>query len=234
VAEVRKHPKEALEDYVKAIYTLEQQGGAARTTALAAALGVTPGSVTDMLKRRAVGQPRLVTYTPHRGVGLTPQGKALAIGVLRRHRLIETFLHQTLGYSWDEIHSEADVLEHHVSDRFIEALDDLLEQPDSDPHGDPIPTADGELPETSYVAIAALAEGASMVVKRVRSHDEELLRYLAQKGIQPGTRLRIREKAPAGGPVSVDVAGILSQGPNTVALSAEMAADILVSESGLR
>ena len=234
MAEVRKHHKEAVEDYLKAIYTLEQQGGAARTTALAAALEVTPGSVTDMLKRLASAQDRLVSYTPHKGVSLTDRGRTRAIGVMRRHRLLETFLHQFLGYSWDEIHKEADVLEHHVSDRFIEALDALLEHPDSDPHGDPIPSIDGELPDTDHEAITTLPEGASVIVRRVRSHDDELLRYLAQKGIRPGAHLRIREKAPSGGPISVDVSGILSLGPTTVALSAEMAAVILVSESQRR
>jgi DtxR family Mn-dependent transcriptional regulator len=229
---MRKHPKEAVEDYLKAIYTLEQRGGAARTTALAAALGVTPGSVTDMLKRLGTGRPRLVTYTPHRGATLTARGRARAIAVLRRHRLIETFLHEVLDYGWEEVHAEADILEHHVSERFIDALDALLHHPASDPHGDPIPTAEGEVPETPYVAIHTLDEGASVVVKRVRCHDEDLLHYLAKKGIHPGARLRIREKAPGGGPVSVDVLAVLSQEPTTVALSAEMAADILVSDSG--
>jgi DtxR family Mn-dependent transcriptional regulator len=228
---MRKHPKEALEDYLKAIYTLEQRGGAARTTALAAALGVTPGSVTDMLKRLAGARPRLVTYTPHRGVSLTARGKARAIAVLRRHRLIETFLHEVLSYGWEEVHAEADILEHHVSERFIGALDTLLHHPESDPHGDPIPSPEGDLPKTPYVAILTLEEGAAVVVKRVRCHDEDLLHYLADKGIHPGARLRIREKAPAGGPVSVEVVAALSQEVTTVALSAEMAADILVSDN---
>lgn len=229
---MRKHPKEAVEDYLKAIYTLERQGGVARTTVLAAVLGVTPGSVTDMLKRLGAGRPRLVTYTPHRGAALTALGRARAIAVLRRHRLIETFLHEILNYGWDEVHSEADILEHHVSDRFIDALDTLLHHPESDPHGDPIPTASGEVPETPYVALHTLAEGAQVVVKRVRSHEEDLLHYLAKKGIHPGARLRIREKAPAGGPVSVDVVALPSREATTVALSAEMAADILVSDRG--
>jgi DtxR family Mn-dependent transcriptional regulator len=228
---MRKHPKEAVEDYLKAIYTLERQGGVARTTALAAALGVTPGSVTDMLKRLGAGHPRLVSYTPHRGAALTPRGRARAIAILRRHRLIETFLHEVLNYGWEEVHPEADILEHHVSERFIDALDALLHHPESDPHGDPIPTAEGEVPETPYVAIRTLDEGAAVVVKRIRCHDENLLHYLAKKGIQPGARLRIREKVPAGGPVSVEVVAALSQEPTTVALSAEMAADILVSDN---
>jgi DtxR family Mn-dependent transcriptional regulator len=228
---MRKHPKEAVEDYLKAIYALERQGGAARTTALAAALGVTPGSVTDMLKRLGAGRPRLVTYTPHRGVALTSRGRARAIAVLRRHRLIETFLHEILKYGWEEVHTEADILEHHVSERFIDALDALLHHPESDPHGDPIPTAKGEIRETPYVAIHTLAEGTEVEVKRIRGHDEALLHYLAEKGIHPGACLRIREKAPAGGPVSVVVVAIPSREPTTVALSAEMAADILVSHN---
>ncbi|MDJ0780471.1 MAG: metal-dependent transcriptional regulator [Desulfosarcinaceae bacterium] len=226
---MRKHSKEAVEDYLKAIYTLEQQGGSARTTALATRLGVTPGSVTDMLKRLAAAEPRLVTYTPHRGVSLTPAGKDRAIAVLRRHRLVETFLHEILHYGWDEIHAEADVLEHHVSDRFIDALDTLLKHPGSDPHGDPIPTADGELPKSLYAPITSLPSGTTLVVKRVRSHDDDLLRYLAEKGIRPGARLRIREIAPAGGPVTVDVITTLSQEPTTVALSTETAIGILGS-----
>lgn len=231
---MRKHPKEAVEDYLKAIYALEQRHGTARTTALADSLGVTPGSVTDMLKRLAAGRPRLVDYTPHRGVALTRSGRQKTIAILRRHRLLETFLHETLGYGWDEIHHEADILEHHVSDRFIEALDALLDHPVSDPHGDPIPTVDGELPANHNPSIDTLPEGAAVVVERVRSHDNELLRYLAQKGIRPGTRLRIGEKAPSGGPISVEVMTILSQEPITVALSAEVAAGILVSASGSR
>jgi DtxR family Mn-dependent transcriptional regulator len=226
---MRKHPKEALEDYLKAIYTLEQKAGSARTTALAAALGVTPGSVTDMLKRLAAGRPRLVIYKPHKGVSLTSKGKAQAIEILRRHRLVETFLYEILGYRWDEVHAEADILEHHVSDHFIQALDDLLNHPASDPHGDPIPTAEGSFAQAPYPSLNTLPVGSAVVVKRVHCHNDELLRYLAQKDIRPGARLRIREIAPAGGPVLVAVMGIRSE-PATVALSAEVAADILVSE----
>jgi DtxR family Mn-dependent transcriptional regulator len=180
-----------VENYVKSIYLIcaRQEGAPAATGQLAAALDVSPGTVTSMLKTLAEGQ--LATYTPYEGVRLTDSGRALALRVLRRHRLIELFLVETLGLPWSDVHEEAEHLEHAVSDRLIDLIDAHLGFPNADPHGDPIPRSDGTIELTSGRRLAECHEGDQFEVARVLDQSPEFLEYLSDSGLQPGVRGRI-------------------------------------------
>jgi DtxR family Mn-dependent transcriptional regulator len=195
------------EDYLKAIYELqhEQDQPWATTTTLAQALGIAPASVTEMLKRLSVTDPPLVQHKPYQGARLTPDGERAALTLVRTHRLVEQFLVEALGYSWDEVHEEAHRLEHAISHRLAERIAEYLGHPDSDPHGDPIPGPGGELSLRHEVALSELAAGDVGHVTRVHSHDAELLRYLGELGIYPGIAVRVLEIAPFGGPVTVRI-----------------------------
>src|SRR5687767_8810406 len=180
-------PSLTVENYVKTIYVLAQKASAAEvaTGQIAAALGVLPGTVTSMLK--TLSESNLATYTPYEGVALTPAGAALALRVLRRHRLIELFLQRTLDLTWDEVHEEAEHMEHAVSDWLVDRIDQFLEHPEVDPHGDPIPRADGSLPRSHYRTLAACAEGAGFRLMQVTDQSPDFLRYLTQSGLPLGT-----------------------------------------------
>jgi len=169
----------AIEDYVKVIYAhTEWQPDPITTGALAARLGLAASSVTEMVKK-LVAQ-RLVVHEPYGAIELTEDGLALALRVVRRHRLVETWLVNDLGYGWDEVHDEAEVLEHAISDRLLDALDALLGHPARDPHGDPIPAADGSMPKPAGVLLSDAPGG---VVVRVSDRDPLLLKYLAAEGV---------------------------------------------------
>lgn len=171
-----------VENYVKGIYQIG--GDAARpvgTGELAQALRVSPSSVTSMLK--SLADAELVDYVPYEGVRLTPHGKKLALRVLRRHRLLELFLTKTLGLSWDEVHEEAEHLEHAASDWLVDRIDAWLGHPDRDPHGDPIPSADGSVARQASKPLTELESGSEFVVVRVLDQSPEVLRYLAEAGI---------------------------------------------------
>jgi len=191
----------AIQDYVKAVHGLQQRsrGAAVSTTALARHLGVTPGSVSAMVKRLA--ERGLVDHRPYRGVVLTRAGQETALEVIRRHRLLETFLAQELGMPWDRVHDEANALEHVVSDELIALIAAKLGHPERDPHGDPIPTADLKLDEHPTVSLASLSEGASGRFVQVSDADPAMLRYLRQRGIAPGDRFEVVEHQPFGGPL---------------------------------
>jgi DtxR family Mn-dependent transcriptional regulator len=196
---------EAVEKYLKTIYEIQQQGGRVKTTTLAQTLGVTAGSVTDMIKRLASLRPKLVSHELHKGVALTPRGKKAALSVIRRHRLLETFLHRVLGFSWDEVHDEAQNLEHHISDRLTDAIAEYLNHPQYDPHGDPIPAKDGNIKTDNYRSLATTPIGESVRIARVHHHDAELLRYLDELGIRLESIVTVVEKAPFQGPLSIRV-----------------------------
>lgn len=200
-------PKElttATGDYLKAIWIVGR-GGRASTSALAEHLSVAASSVSGMLGRlQAQGW---VTYERYKGAALTPQGVAEALRLLRRHRLIETFLIDYLGYTWDEVHAEAEALEHAVSDRFTERLAQRLGHPTHDPHGDPIPTRDGGLPRTPDVSLDAVAEGDALTVARLRTQDPALLAHLDAVHIRPGQVVTVTRRAPEAGVVHVRVDG---------------------------
>lgn len=190
----------AAEDYLKAIYSLEQAGGASvSTTELAQRLGVALPAASAMAKR--LGERGLVSHRPYRGVALTAAGRRLALEVMRHHRLIETFLAEELGMPWDRVHAEADVLEHVISEELEELIAAKLGNPGRDPHGDPIPTADLEIAEDDLTRLAEVEVGGRGVFVRVSDSDPEMLRYLAERGIAPGDRLEVVERQPFGGPV---------------------------------
>ena len=181
---------EAVEDYAKAIYTLAIRGhGPVGTSALAERLGVSPGTVTAMLKRMA--DLGLLEYQPYHGVTLTDAGDRVALEVIRHHRLIETFLADSLDVPWDRVHDEAEVLEHYISEDLERRIADKLGNPSQDPHGDPIPTSELAMAADRTAPLHRLAPGEVVTFSRVSDSDPEMLRYLAGRGIRPGARLRV-------------------------------------------
>lgn len=193
----------AIEDYLKAIYML-QQSGEVTTSLLGEQLGgFKPGSVTGMIKR--LDEMNLVTYTPYQGVCLTPAGEKIALEVIRHHRLLELYLVEALGYSWDEVHEEAERLEHHISEKLEARIAAHLGQPDFDPHGDPIPSLEGALPNRSASRLSDLPIGGSGRITRVQDQSADRLRYLAELGMVPGAQVQLTQSAPFDGPVSVRV-----------------------------
>ncbi len=187
---------EAIQDYLKTIYELSPDGGPTSTNQIAERLHVAPASVTGMLKRLASMEPPLVDYHKHHGVRLTEEGLRVSLQILRKHRLLELFMVQILGYSWDEIHEEAERLEHAISFRFVDRLARLLGEPDFDPHGDPIPGRDLTLPKMETVPLSETQAGQRVAVRRVPINNPALLRYLGEMGIQPGTVLSIIAQVP--------------------------------------
>jgi DtxR family Mn-dependent transcriptional regulator len=192
----------AVEDYAKAIYALEERSEhPVSTNALAERLGITPGSVSAMLKR--LGELGVITHEPYRGVRLTPDGRRIALEVIRHHRLIESFLADALDMPWDRVHAEAEVLEHVLSDDLEELIAAKLGHPTVDPHGDPIPSADLELDERATDRLESLQPGDTGMFVRVSDSDPAMLRYLAERGIAPGDRFAVRDRQPFGGPLFV-------------------------------
>jgi DtxR family Mn-dependent transcriptional regulator len=212
-----------VENYVKAIYQIgAANGGPAATGQLAASLGVSPGTVTSMLK--TLSESNLAEYTPHHGARLTHAGNALALRVIRRHRLIELFLAKTLDLTWDEVHDEAEHMEHAVSDLLVDRMDAFLGYPNSDPHGDPIPRADGSLDAPSTQSLAACAEGERFRLVRVVDQSPEFLRYLTTADLALGSQGRVVANRPEAGLVSVEVAG------RTTSLGRDLAEKLLVAK----
>lgn len=196
----------AVEDYLKALYQLAPHADAPVTTsAIAERLGVAAGSVTGMLRR--LSDQGLVEHVRYHGARLTSQGLEHAIRLIRRHRVIELFLVQVLGYTWDRVHDEAERLEHAASDELVNRMAALLGEPAEDPHGDPIPRARGEFRERQYPQLAALEPGSVAVLRRVSDSDPAALRYLAKHGLVPGTEIEVTDRAPFNGPLTVRVAG---------------------------
>ena len=192
----------AVEDYCKAIFTLESRAGEpVSTNALAERLEITPGSVSAMLKK--LGELGLIAHLPYRGVRLSDEGRKVALEVIRHHRLLELFLAEALEMPWDRVHAEAEVLEHVISEDLEQLIAAKLGDPTLDPHGDPIPSAELELNEPETHPLELLAEGEEGVFVRVSDADPEMLRYLSEHGISPGDRLHVRERQPFGGPLLV-------------------------------
>lgn len=213
-----------VENYLKTIYQIisEQEGRAATTGQLAGALGVAPGTVTSMLKTLDAAQ--LAAHRPYEGVVLLPAGEALALRVLRRHRLLELFLMRTLDMSWDEVHDEAEHMEHAVSDLLVERMDAFLGRPDVDPHGDPIPRTDGRLREEPPTrTLADCGNGEDFTVARVLDQSPEFLRYLTELGLTLGAAGRVAENPHGAGLMLIEV----EQRP--LAVSLETAASLAVA-----
>ena len=180
---------QSIEDYLKAIYKLTRENSKASTTNLSEYLDVTPASITGMIQKLAATVPPLVDYQKHYGVSLTDEGEKIALETIRHHRLLEMFLHQILDYPWDEVHEEADKLEHVISEKFEARMAVALGDPLHDPHGDPIPRFDLTLPEVPETLLSELLPGQVAIVKRVRDDDAALLRHLSSKGIVPGSEI---------------------------------------------
>ena len=194
-----------VEDYLKSILLEAQRSPDQRasTGALATALGVTPGSVTTMVK--ALADSGLVAYEAYAGVALTPAGRQLALHVVRRHRLVELFLVRVLGLDWSEVHEEAERLEHAVSERVIDRMDEMLGRPQVDPHGDPIPSATGEVASAALPRLAEVAAGHRVRVARVADRDPEFLRLLERLGLRPGVKVRLVARDAAADALELEV-----------------------------
>ena len=213
----------AVEDYLKAIYTLQQRGDSVSTNALCVQLGgIKPGSVSGML--RQLEERGLIVHQLYRGARLTPVGERVALVTVRNHRLLETFLVEALGYSWDEVHTEAEALEHHISSKLAARIAAWLGEPTADPHGDPIPQADGSLPCCGDQRLCDAPIGRSLVVVRVLDQDANRLRYLSELGLTPGAVCTVDARAPFDGPLQLRVAGV------THPLDARLAQYIVIRE----
>lgn len=185
-----------IQDYLKRIYELTLGGGKATTTQLADVLGISAASVTNMLQKLSLTQPAYVVYHKHQGVELTHEGKRVALQIIRRHRLIEHYLVQKLGYAWDEVHEEAEILEHAMSPLLEKRIDAVLDFPEYDPHGDPIPDAHLHLPDMNEINLNQLEVGKSGVIVRVPHENPEVLRYLGSCGLRPGVKIRVLARTP--------------------------------------
>lgn len=209
---------QAVEDYVKIIYKLGRNEQAVSTTELARAMGTTPAAATKMIKQLA--EQKLTNHTPYHGVRLTPVGEKIALETIRHHRLLELYLHQSLGYGWDEVDAEAEKLEHHISEEFEARIDRMLGSPERDPHGDPIPTRDGVMPPARGTSLADAEAGQTLLVVRVSDRSAEVLRYLAGIGIEIEAVVEVTGKQPFNGPLTVRIGG------TTHALGRELAGHV--------
>jgi DtxR family transcriptional regulator, Mn-dependent transcriptional regulator len=213
MSEMKLELSPAFEDYLKVIYDLTDAGGAeepasvrrASTLDIAGRLAVKPASVTGMLQRLASYEPALVDYQKHYGAALTPAGRQAALEVVRHHRLLETFLQQKLGYTWDEVHAEADRLEHVLSDALEERIASALGDPDYDPHGEPIPSRELHLPQASSLRLSDLRPGQSARLERVELSDPEALRYLGALHLLPEACLRVLAYSPLDGNLTIQL-----------------------------
>lgn len=191
----------SVQDYLKALYKLQQGETPVSTSLLAERLGVAPASATAMLKKLA--EAKLVEHIPYQGGRLTDQGRQQALKMVRRHRIIEQFLREVLHYRLDEVDAEAEVLEHAVSDKLIERMWQVLGQPSHDPHGAPIPDSQGRLPQETAHPLTQCPRHTPLLITRLKERSPEQLRYLHQLGIQPGHTVTILERAPFNGPLTV-------------------------------
>jgi DtxR family transcriptional regulator, Mn-dependent transcriptional regulator len=212
---------ESVQDYLKAVYVLQSYGEAVTTSRIATRLGVAAPSVSAMVKKLVADG--LARHAPYREVQLTEEGEAAALAVVRRHRLVETYLHDALGLPWDEVHDEAEVLEHSVSERVVDAMDRALGHPRRDPHGDPIPPKHGRHQEIRDEPLARMAAGSRVRVERVSDRDPAALRHLARLRVVPGAEVTVGEHDPFGGPLWVRV------GNRRHALGDDLVAAIFVS-----
>ena len=212
---------QAVEDYLKTIYKLQQEDATVATTEIARALDVSSASVTNMVKRLA--QMKLAEHEAYKGVRLTEAGRKIALEIIRHHRLLETYLKEILGYSWDQMHEEAEHLEHHISEEFEERIDALLGYPTHDPHGHPIPTRDLHVAESAAEPLADAQTGQPLVVHHVSDADPELLHYLEAVGLLPQTAVEVVEKAPFNGPLTLRI------GEREQVVGREVAANVFVA-----
>ncbi len=215
----------SIEDYLKTIYDLSATYGRATTNQLADRLEVTPASVTGMLKKMASDEPPLLVYHKHHGVKLTAEGEKAALKVIRHHRLLELFLQRSLGYSWDEVHNEADRLEHVISEEFEERIAQILGNPRHDPHGEPIPSRDLQLPRQSSTRLSELRPGQKAIVERVNASSADLLRYLGEIGLVP----EVQVTALGYSPVDENLRLLITGQDNPVVLGPKITDQVFVT-----
>ena len=215
---------QSVEDYLKAIYKLEAalEGKGVPTSKLAKEMGVSNASVTNMVKR--LSELGMVTYESYYGSKLTDAGRKIALEMIRHHRLLELYLTEMLGYSWDEVHEEAEKLEHHISEQFEDTISELLNHPEFDPHGDPIPTKEGLMPKLGLKPLTAVEVNRTYEVKRVKNQRPDFLRYLDNYNLTPGAKLVLKNREPFDGPLTVTV------GEKEITLGFKIAKDILVAQ----
>ncbi|HYI44213.1 MAG TPA: metal-dependent transcriptional regulator [Actinomycetota bacterium] len=220
----------AVQDYLKALHMLEWEGDLpVSTRALSERLEVSAASATNMLKKlHSLG---LVDHTPYKGASLTADGRKIALEVVRHHRLLETYLAEVVGLPWDEVHAEAEVLEHVLSEKLEDRIASLLGDPDSDPHGHPIPAKDGSMPSASDERLWDMSDGSKVLVERVSDEQPAALRYLAGAGIRPGARIEVLRRGPLEGPLFVRTLASAGDGTET-ALSRELAEAVWVKGGG--
>jgi DtxR family transcriptional regulator, Mn-dependent transcriptional regulator len=211
------------EDYLKALYALEQSHKVS-TQALADHLGVAPASATQMLKKLA--EMALVTHAPYQGATLTATGRSIALELIRHHRLLETYLHQALGYALEDVHDEAERLEHHISEDFEAKISELLGHPTHDPHGDPIPSLDGILPPCATRPITELFVGENAIIGRIQQRSPEFIKHLVLLGLMPNAKIRLLEMSVPAGTVTLEVDGVAIH-----TLSLEAAKQLLVHDA---
>jgi DtxR family Mn-dependent transcriptional regulator len=195
----KKTISSAMEDYLKAIFELGESD--VSTQDLAKHLGVSAASVTGMIKK--LSELKLIDYERYYGVKLTKAGRLMALETVRHHRLIETYLMQTLGYQWHEVHDEAEELEHHISEDFEDRIAEMLGHPTHDPHGDPIPQRDGSIPESGGQPLSTFAVGKKVRITRIANQQPDILQYLANHHLKPNETVKIIEKAPFDGPLTL-------------------------------
>ncbi|MCH8981152.1 metal-dependent transcriptional regulator [candidate division KSB1 bacterium] len=196
---------QAVQDYLKIIFKLANNGKAVSTNAIAEKLQISQASVTGMIKK--LSDLKLTTHRPYYGVELTQTGRKIALEIIRHHRLLELYLAEALGYSWDQVHDEAEKLEHVISEEFEDKMAEFLGNPTTDPHGAPIPSKDGIIEERTLECLSVIDAGQKVQVKEVSDKDPEMLRYLGDIGIFPDVMIDVMEKAPFGGPLLIKVAG---------------------------
>lgn len=195
----------SVEDYLKAIYRLSPQGRPAATSEIAQRLELSPASVSGMVKR--LSEQGLLEHVPYKGVQLTPEGRRAALRMLRRHRLIEAYLVAFLGYTWDTVHAEAERLEHAVSDALVDRMAAVLGHPAVDPHGDPIPTSEGDILELATTPLSEVPTGATAEICQVEEGQPDRLRYIASIGLRPGVPVTVVDRQPFQGPITIAVDG---------------------------
>ena len=197
----------AVEDYLAIIYKLLSEGEQPSTTSIAEKLGVSKASVTDMFKKLA--KASLIVHEPYKIVKLTKAGEKIALEVIRHHRLVELYLQEAMGVSWDKVHDEADKWEHILSEDLEDRIVEMLGNPTHDPHGAPIPTKDGHVQDEKFSPLSEAQEGEKLLVRLVEDSDPDKLRYLADRGIYPKTVIKVKEVQPFEGPLTLDVNGDL-------------------------
>lgn len=198
-------PTPATEDYLKTIYKLQENAEAASTNAVADRMGVSAASVTNMMKR--LSETGLVEHQPYQAIRLTDAGRKIALEIIRHHRLLEVYMAEALGFTWDQVDAEAERLEHVISEEFEDKIDAMLGYPKTDPHGSPIPAKDGSIARTDHDRLSDMEPGRTVVVRRVTDTDPALLRYLAKLGLRPQNIVEVMSKEPFDGPMFLRVGG---------------------------